>query len=352
MKRRNNGTARFALTAAVVAGVLPATAPMLVAQQNPFFSDDEQEAAPAEREEPSLGERDDSATTEVEETVHARREVGPLGQARAWVVQRLARVQRTLNRNLTGFLRAAYDGGGRAGGVALVLLISFVYGIIHAALPGHRKTVLISYYLSEDAPVLHGVGAGALFGLLHAISASAIVFGVYLTAQAAMSMAVAEAQLAVQAVSSAFIIGIGVFLLVGKLMRLVREREDRAAHRMGRRLGLADGGGGGPYVPRSAPKRFLPVVLSAGIVPCPVTTAVLLFSVSLGMIPLGITAALGLSAGLAVALAGMAAVTIVFKTRAIGWLERFGGRLVRDMVEIGGAVVILAFGLATLGALA
>jgi len=48
--------------------------------------------------------------------------------------------------------------------VLLILLIAFIYGVIHAIGPGHGKFVVFSYFLSDDADIKKGVLLGSMIG--------------------------------------------------------------------------------------------------------------------------------------------------------------------------------------------
>ncbi|HPS44714.1 MAG TPA: hypothetical protein PK542_09530, partial [Treponemataceae bacterium] len=49
-----------------------------------------------------------------------------------------------------------------------IMGVSFLYGILHALGPGHRKTVIFSLYLARKAPPWEPAGTGALLAILHA----------------------------------------------------------------------------------------------------------------------------------------------------------------------------------------
>jgi len=56
-----------------------------------------------------------------------------------------------------------------------LILISFLYGIIHAAGPGHGKVVVFSYFFSHRSSVKKGLLLGNLISLFHAASGVTIV---------------------------------------------------------------------------------------------------------------------------------------------------------------------------------
>lgn len=271
---------------------------------------------------------------------------GWIRSAYARTRQRIIGFQRSLNNDLAELIADA--GEGSASLVWVVVLMSFLYGIAHAVLPGHRKTVIISYYLTEDARPVHGIGAGFAFALMHVISAVLVVALVMATVQAATMRAIGDATGILQRVSSLLIIAIGLVLLTRKILAVRASREQRIARSLEDSLGLSSGGALSAHVARTRVSSLWPVIVAAGLVPCPVTTSVLLFSISFGVLSLGVIAVVALSAGLGIALSVIALITILFKERILLIMQRLTGRSWQHVIEFIGAGSILVFGLITL----
>jgi ABC-type nickel/cobalt efflux system permease component RcnA len=83
-------------------------------------------------------------------------------------------VQSELNARLRAALAAA-RGGRSWHPVFAIVLLSFLYGVFHAAGPGHGKAVLGSYFLTRRAQLLHGIGASVLSAAVQAVSAIVLV---------------------------------------------------------------------------------------------------------------------------------------------------------------------------------
>ncbi len=256
--------------------------------------------------------------------------------------------QRLLNAQLTGFLRQTAGGALRTRSVLLVVLLSFSYGVLHAVLPGHRKTVIVSYFLYEPAPLRVGIGAGFLFAALHAISAIALVVVVYLVLQTAGAGTLNRLSFQLQIASSLMIIAVGVLFFAAKLRATLKGRRRAAALRMNRALGFEHRERLEQHVPRIAAQRLIPVLISTGIVPCPVTTLVVLFALSFGILGIGILSAVAISLGLGVALAAIAVMTIVLKERFVSLLNRRWGAAAQAGIEVFAALMLVGFGLLTL----
>lgn len=91
-------------------------------------------------------------------------------RAAAWVWTK----QREFHRSLTRELRAMR--GKDQIGWALVL-ISFLYGVLHAAGPGHGKLVLTTYLLTHPHRLKRAVTMGSLASLLQGFTALVLVYG-------------------------------------------------------------------------------------------------------------------------------------------------------------------------------
>lgn len=334
MIHRTQAARTFRICLVLVA--LGSLLPELSAQTNPFFS-------------PPSG----AQSGEVDAA-----EGGPTGRAQsfssgsqgrlfpafsAWIT----RLQRSANERVTGYIQTLVEEEGRRGAVLPIFGAAFLYGLLHAFLPGHRKTVILSYYLSEDARLSHGLLAGLLFAVMHASSAVVIILGVSFLTQGAIAGTAIRAGEQVQIVSS------GLIMLLGAAFLAYKVRHAQLHRRRGIEARTTDGLGFNAsqreaLPPRIPAERFFPLVVVSGMVPCPGTTLLLLFTLSLGLVEIGAIAVVAMSAGLAVALSSFAVATILFKQHVVGLLENRLGYGVHLVVELFGASFIFLFGLVTL----
>jgi nickel/cobalt exporter len=103
-------------------------------------------------------------------------QAGPFGDIRGqqasgfagWLLAK----QATFYRALAGLIRAAKTDGSAYWGL---MGISFVYGIFHAAGPGHGKAVISSYLLANEETWRRGIVLSFASALLQAVTAVAIV---------------------------------------------------------------------------------------------------------------------------------------------------------------------------------
>jgi ABC-type nickel/cobalt efflux system permease component RcnA len=203
-----------------------------------------------------------------------------------------------------------------------------LYGMLHALGPGHRKTVLFSYFISAGGKWWHGIAAGIGLAVVHAGSALVAVFAIHSILQATFSGSLNNVQRLMETISYLAIAVMGILLF----LHAIREDREHA------------GNGGRTRSRRRAEPLF--IVLSAGIVPCPGAATLLIFGITLQAIPLAVAALLSMSLGMGITLSAVGVLTLTMKE---GLLQLIGGgrrtERVASVLEVAGALFILLFGL-------
>ena len=275
--------------------------------------------------------------------------------------------------------------------------LSFLYGVFHAAGPGHGKVVISSYVLANEAQVRRGVWLSFLSAMLQSLVAvgfvlvAALVLGM-------TSMAMNDAAHWIGVLSYALIVLLGLWLIARKVFRLEHRHEHPAAPTMQslarQHLGqpahaLATGGpaltsfsvaASGPDAYGRAPghahyghnhadddrhghahvvmpgqtgggwREQAGVVLAVGLRPCSGALIVLAFALSQGLLAAGIVAVLLMGLGTAITTGTLAALAVGAK----GLARRLAGAdnpvtgAVLWWVELLGAVAVLGFGVVLL----
>jgi ABC-type nickel/cobalt efflux system permease component RcnA len=271
--------------------------------------------------------------------------------------------------------------------------LSFLYGVFHAAGPGHGKVVISSYVLANEAQVRRGIGLSFLSAMLQSL----VAIGFVLVAALLLgmtSMAMNDAARWIGVLSYAMIVGLGLWLIVRKVfgighqhqeapapsMRsLARQHLGQPAHALatagpaltsfsvaaagrdahGRAPGHAHYGHdhgdedhhGHAHVvmPGQAMGEWreqLGVVLAVGLRPCSGALIVLAFALSQGLLAAGIVAVLLMGFGTAITTGTLAAHAVGAKGQArrlAGADHKVTGAIVW-WVELLAAVAVLAFG--------
>src|SRR5690349_17106289 len=124
-------------------------------------------------------------------------------------------------RMLSGTIRAAKSDGSAA---YTLLGISFLYGIFHAAGPGHGKAVISSYIVANDETWKRGVFLSFASAMLQALTAIALV-GIAAALLGATARTMGNAVRVIEVASYGLIVLIGLRLLWVKgraLLKLLR----------------------------------------------------------------------------------------------------------------------------------
>lgn len=228
----------------------------------------------------------------------------------------LIAIQRWLYGGMAESMRSATD----MTGLPALVSLAFLFGIVHALMPGHGKTVLVSYHLARDERWYDGLTTGTLLALTHI--GTAVVLVLAGVAVISRSLAAGGRAPAFELASAALITLIGIFLAV----RLLRSHS-HGQIRDGRALAVA-----------------------TGLVPCPLTTFILTYALARGKLAIGLAAVVGMMFGVIVTLASFAVSAVLARQRmgaVLARSERFRSSAgwVLEMVS---ALAVIALGIAML----
>jgi ABC-type nickel/cobalt efflux system permease component RcnA len=251
-------------------------------------------------------------------------------RAVAWVWTK----QREFHRRLTGELRGLKEKDGSA---FWLVLVSFLYGIFHAAGPGHGKAVLTTYLLTHGREVRRGVGMASAAALMQGTTAVVLVYGLVLVA----GWLPRETHTAVdwtERFSFLLVAAIGMFLL----WRGIKSVKS-AFHRSSTETSQDD----------KDPHEIQPdqikqakswgsifgVVFAIGLRPCSGAVLLLVFAHVMQIYWAGIAAVLAMSAGTAITVSTLALLAVTARQRIVALTERATSRW---WGVSGGAIIVLA----------
>ena len=280
---------------------------------------------------------------------------------------------------LSQLIRAAKADGSAA---YTLLGISFLYGVFHAAGPGHGKAVISSYMIANDETWRRGVILSFASAILQALTAIAIV-GIAAVLLGATAHVMGNAVRVIEIISYALIILIGVRLLWVKgrsFLHLLRSERHEHHHGHGHahdhghdhahahshahghehhhhdeeEEASAWGHAHGPEPQElKGPhwlKRGLAAIVAVGLRPCSGAIIVLVFALAQGLFWIGVASTFVMGLGTAITVAAVA-------TIAVG-ARGFAGRLAKSKpgagllivrgLETAAAAVIILFGVALL----
>lgn len=251
--------------------------------------------------------------------------------------------------------------------------LSFLYGVFHAAGPGHGKVVISSYVLANETQLRRGVLLSVLSALLQSLVA--VVFVLIAAGILGMtSIAMGDAANWIGIASYGLVVLLGLWLVARKVFGWGHgHRHEDMAHKAHEHLHGHDEHDHGhhdhhhghdhahhhdhgahddhvhvvtPQAATGSLREQLGVVLAVGLRPCSGALVVLVFALSQGLLPAGIAAVFLMGAGTAITVAALATIAVTAKglARRIGGADNPVTTAVVWWVELLGAVAVLAFG--------
>lgn len=272
----------------------------------------------------------------------------PFRSAAAWVFS----LQRELNAEMRQHLASIRDTG--AWGPAFALIgAAFLYGVFHAAGPGHGKVVIGSWFATHRASVAQGLAACGLAALVQAGSAVLLVgIPAGLLAMAPRDIMAAGAWLEVFSYGVIAVLG-GVLAwraLKGHTCSHGHSHSHSHSHEHGH--GCCDGHhhhehSGEDLSEDGASRREIYAMAAAvGFRPCSGAILVLLFTIANGLFWVGIAATLAMGVGVALTVSGIG-LGAVGLNRLLdrGFIATNHTQTLRKVLGIGGASAIMLLGL-------
>lgn len=173
-----------------------------------------------------------------------------------------------------------------------LLGFSLLYGIIHALGPGHGKSLVAAYFLGNNRSVFKAFSIASLIGVVHTFSAFLLTFVVYYLLNTYLNEYFTDLESVTIKSSAVIIILIALYLLYKRLPKKKPKQPlwsaaDPAEHRSNCGCGACQ-----------STTTDLGIILSAGIVPCPGTITIFVFSLSLGAYMIGFLSAVFMSLGM------------------------------------------------------
>ena len=227
----------------------------------------------------------------------------------------------------------------RPGGVCPsphLVLLSFFYGVLHAASPGHGKAVATSYLFSRGRQLGNGLLLGNLIALFHALSAVVLVVILREILSVSITGSLDKTMLLMQKISYALIAMMGTGLLVQNLINWRRRK-----HQENTSQALPMG------------RNILGMAFFTGMVPCPGVVLIMLFTMSMDMMGLGVVLSLSTALGMGVTISAVVMVVLKGKAMALGSLDQRPGlaETVELSFELAGALMVTLLGLLLFGSL-
>ncbi|MCX7353688.1 MAG: hypothetical protein NTY59_02445 [Alphaproteobacteria bacterium] len=250
----------------------------------------------------------------------------------AWLGQAMLEFQRKANAEIAVRMRAIRDHSSPAA-FWVALGLAFLYGVLHAAGPGHGKAVVVSYFLAREARIGRGLRMGAQIAFFHVISAIVIVSLADLLLRRSFGGMAGEIP-AVRIASYGSILLIGLIMLVQSVRHAFgrgghshhHHHHDGCAHGHGAHQGL--------------------LAFGVGLIPCTGAVLIMLYALANDIVLAGAAMVAAIGVGMAATMAGLGLLAVAarrFMTKMFAHHQEGGGRL-GLVLEIGGALAITLLG--------
>ena len=270
------------------------------------------------------------------------REAAPVGEPSLiqQLLFRVAQMQARLNAELTETIRAAQAGDSLAPALAIIGA-AFLYGVLHAAGPGHGKAVVATYFLTHPARWLRGVTTGFAVAMIQAVTAILLVSILAMALGVALTQ-VLDRAVTIELLSYGLIVGLGLYMLyrvaIGRAA-CGHDHHGHGDHPVGRRSGIRG------WIDRVLPDDLAPLAVAVGLRPCSGAIIVLLFTLANGIFLIGALATFSMAFGtaLVVSVAGLLAIAVRRTVTAGDRSQAFIARI-QTGVTVAGALVITTLG--------
>ncbi len=172
-----------------------------------------------------------------------------------------------------------------------LLFFSFVYGVLHAIGPGHGKSLVSAYFLSENHSTKKALSISLLIGVVHTFSAFILTVTIYFLLNMLFANVFSDIEKVATKISGVIIIFIALYLLYKKytFKKKMSFSVTKPTHQNHSSCGCGS---------CTTNSTDLGVILSAGIVPCAGTVSVFLFTIGLGVYFVGFLSAIFMSLGM------------------------------------------------------
>jgi ABC-type nickel/cobalt efflux system permease component RcnA len=234
--------------------------------------------------------------------------------------------------------------------------ISFLYGVFHAAGPGHGKAVISSYLFANNETWRRGVVLSFTSAILQALVAIALV-GIASIVLGATAKVMGDTVRIIEIASYSLIILIGLQLLWNKgraLMAALHGEADHHGHDHHHddhhhHDASCDHLHSPPPAELAGPggwRRGLSAIVAVGLRPCSGAILVLIFALAQGIFWAGVGATLLIGLGTAITVAAIATVAVGARGLAARILQAGNGKgaLLLRGVEVLAALAVIAFG--------
>ena len=221
-----------------------------------------------------------------------------------------------------------------------LLFFAFGYGIIHALGPGHGKTLVASYFLSNDRSYSKALFISLAIGVVHTFSAFILTLVIYFLVNTLLAQFLDETIYYTTKISALIIIGIALYLIYKKYRlykQIEYEKKEPQFKFSTSPVHLSTCGCASCQVDKNSTDAAL--IISAGIIPCPGTTTLFIFAISTGLYYAGFISALVMCLGMSSVIFVSALLSTVVRKKVVDSNDSL-----KKYLEFGSLTLILLLG--------
>jgi nickel/cobalt transporter (NicO) family protein len=237
---------------------------------------------------------------------------------------------RSLQGEIASLSRRVISGDWRAAVPALLLAVLF--GVVHIAGPGHGKVFAISYFSARTARLRDGLLYSGVVNIIDTLSALVLVALGYLVLRSLLPAFRTEGPRLLQLISYGLIVAFGVVHLVSHLRHHAHEHHDKTASTQSAAQEQV----------RRRPPWLLAV--SVGLVPCPVSTVLLVYGVVNDILAFSVLLVAAVSLGGFLTMSVIAGAVIMGRAQLLERLHTDAGHRVSMVLEVVASVAIVGVG--------
>lgn len=264
----------------------------------------------------------------------------------AWdnLLSTIVAAQRELQQDLSTATRAAAEHGFTAAWTLIGL--SFVYGVLHAAGPGHGKFVISTYLITHESAVPRSLMLSVLSALMQGVTAIVIIEVLVALLGVGLRQATGIAN-NLEITSYALVILIGLILSVVTLRRFMRRSQgniDACGH-----CGHIHAVDAPHGTEKTSVAQLAAIIFSVGLRPCTGAILVLILAQAIGLRYAAWAAVLAMSVGTAITVSALALMAVYARRTTLRLAERWPSEsrnlpVMLDAIAFCGGIAIILLG--------
>ena len=217
-----------------------------------------------------------------------------------------------------------------------LLFFAYAYGAVHALGPGHGKTLVGSYFLSNDRSYSKALFISLAIGVVHTFSAFLLTLIIYFVVDTFLAKFLDNSIFYTTKISALIIIAIALYLIYQKY-KAYKEIKKTSSYSFSINPHTNSCACNSCKVDNNSTDMAL--IISAGIIPCPGTVTIFIFSLSLGLYYAGFLSALVMSLGMSTIIFFSALLSVAIRKKTSNTNTNL-----KKYLEYGSLIIILSLG--------